>query len=380
MAVTTASNSDPLIKNEETMRYRKFGSTGREISALSMRCMRLVEDQDVNTEVVSAAIDAGVNYFETTRFYCGGQCQQRTAPGLVGKTKGIVVSGKTGINANTTAFSFRKEIELQLEILGLDHFKFFQVGWFGWGRIDHLLKRGGVLDALRQAQDEGLVQHIGFTGHDRPENFIKCIETGVFDSLTVPYSLINRSYEGTIKRAGELGMGVIAMCPVAGGVLTNNDNDLRRALGADMAMPELALRFVLANPDVSAACSGMSDMDMLRQNVKTAFEFDPEKDADFESMCATIDKLTEKLKGQICTTCGYCKPCPQGVNIPRHMDIYNTWKCFGFEDWAKKSIGGIKEETSASRCNECGACEEKCPNDIPIRDRLREERELLRSE
>ena len=95
--------------------------------------------------VVSTAIDRGINYFETTRGYCGGQCQQRTAPGLVDKTSGVIVSGKAPISADTTEYEFRKEIERQLDILGLTHFKFYQVGWFGWDRISHLLKPGGVL-------------------------------------------------------------------------------------------------------------------------------------------------------------------------------------------------------------------------------------------
>ncbi len=378
MAITSPANAEPLIKNEETMRYRPLGNTGLQVSALALGCMRLSDDQDANTELVAAAVDKGVNYFETTRFYCGGQCQHRTAPGLKGKTKGVIVSGKAGINADTTAHSFRKEIELQLEILGLDHFKFFQVGWFGWDRVGHLLKRGGVLDALRRAQDEGLVHHIGFTGHDQPENFIKVIETGLFDSLTVPYSLINRKYEPTIKRAGELGVGVIAMCPVAGGVLSNASNELQEALGTDRSMPELALRFVLSNPDVSAACSGMSSMQMLEENVRTAKEFDPESDADFEKTCAIIDGLAAELDDKICTTCGYCRPCPQGVNIVRYMDVYTTWKAFGYEDWAKGVYEKIKDEQSAGRCNECGGCEERCPNDLPIIERLREIRALLR--
>ena len=179
----------------------------------SFGCMRLSDDAELNKKLISTAIDQGVNYFETTRYYLNGQCQHRTAPGLVGKTAGVIVSGKDGIDANKTTYMFRKEIERQLEILGLSHFKFFQVGWFGWDRMCHLLKPGGVLDAIRQAQREGLIKCVGFTGHDKPENFIKCIETGLFDSITVPYNMINRMYEPLIKRAGELGVGVVANVP-----------------------------------------------------------------------------------------------------------------------------------------------------------------------
>jgi predicted aldo/keto reductase-like oxidoreductase len=126
---------------------------------------------------------------------------------------GLIVSGKAGINAETTADSYRKEIDLQMEILGVDYLEFFQVGWFSLPMLEHLTKKGGALEALDKARSEGIISHIGFTGHDSPENYIKCIETGIFDSFTVPYSILDRTHTPTIKRAGELGVGVIAMWP-----------------------------------------------------------------------------------------------------------------------------------------------------------------------
>jgi predicted aldo/keto reductase-like oxidoreductase len=91
------TNCEPLIKNEKNMRYRKFGSTGLEVSALSFGCMRLQDDKKLNSKLISSAIDLGINYFETTRHYLGGTCQHRVAPGLKGKTAGIIVSGKEGL-------------------------------------------------------------------------------------------------------------------------------------------------------------------------------------------------------------------------------------------------------------------------------------------
>ena len=380
MAVIPSANSEALICKEETMRYRPLGKTGLKISALAMGCMRLGEDQDLNTKLVSRAIDLGVNYFETTRGYCGGQCQHRTAPGLVGKTQGVIVSGKSGLGPDTTAYSFRAEIERQLDILGLTHFKFFQVGWYSWGMIPHLLKPGGALDALRQAKNEGLIHHVGFTGHDKPENFIKCIETGLFDCITVPYNLANRSYDPTIKRAGELGVGVVAMCPVAGGVLACDSQKLQSALGMEMPTAAMAIRFVLSNPNISAACSGMSTMEMLEQNVRVAKEFDPEKDSAFEQICEGLDRLRGALGTKLCTACSYCMPCEKGVNIPRNMEMYQSWKAFDLADGVRATLKTMPESWKPANCSECGNCEEKCPNTLPIRDRLKELVELMAGE
>ena len=237
--------------------------------------------------------------------------------------------------------------------------------------MQHLLKRGGVLDALRRAQDEGLVHHVGFTGHDSPENFIKCIETGLFDCITVPYNMVNRSYEPTIKRAGELGVGVVAMCPVAGGMLASPSQSLRDAVRMDLPTAEMALRFVLSNPDVSTACSGMNELAQLEQNLRTVREFDPAK-ADFEAMREGLERLRKGLGDKFCTSCRYCMDCPSGVDIPRHMQIWNTWKTWGLEDWARQEVANIPENQSATLCDECGACEEKCPNDLPVREHLKE--------
>jgi predicted aldo/keto reductase-like oxidoreductase len=372
MTTTPTGNREPLICRNETLRYRPLGKTGLNVSALSFGCMRLADDVPLNTKLISRAIDLGVNYFETTRYYLNGTCQHRTAPGLVGKTAGVIVSGKDGIDENKTGDMFRRELEQQLQILGLSHFKFYQVGWFSWAKMPYLLKRGGVLDALRKAQDEGLVHHIGFTGHDSPPNFIQCIETGIFDSLTVPYSLMNRTYEPTIKRAGELGVGVVAMCPVGGGVLAAGSDKIRKALNLDMPTPAMALRFVLSNPNVSTACSGMNTMEQLEENVKTVHAFDPARDGAHEEMCAGLDRLREALGNRICTACRYCQPCPQGVDIPRYMEFYRLWKCFGLEDHVRSNLKEIKAENRLDRCNECGQCEDKCPTHLPVRETLKE--------
>ena len=353
------------------MRYRAVGKTGLQVSALAMGCMRLPEDDpETAARVVDEAIAAGVTYFETTRAYINGRCQHLTGGGLKGRSRGLMVSGKAAVNDDTTADSYRREIDLQMEILGVDYLEFFQVGWFRLKTMAALTREGGALEGLRRAQKEGLIGHLGFTGHDTPENYIEVVESGIFDCMTIPYSLLNRSYEPTIKRAGELGMGVVAMCPVAGGLLAAPSDALQKLLpGGSATTSEAALKFVLSNPDVSCACSGMNTLQQLEENVATATSFEGLSGPERAQVNAILDEFSN-LQDEFCTGCGYCMDCPSGVDIPGNFKIHNYDQVYGLHDWAREQYAKMDPEKRAERCEDCGECEPKCPNEIPIRAQL----------
>jgi len=355
------------------LQYRDLGKTGLKVSALGLGCMRFDEnDPETAARIVDSAIAAGINYFETARLYVNGQCLQLTAGGLKGRSRGLIVSGKAGINAETTADSYLKEIELQMELLGVDYLEFFQVGWFSLDKLDLLTKKGGPLEALNKARSEGLIGHVGFTGHDKPDNCIEAIETGIFDSLTIQYNMLNRSYAPTIKRAGELGVGVIVMCPVGGGVLAEPAPQLQSLIpGGAKTTAEAAMRFVLANPDVSCATSGMSTLDMFDENVRTTNAFQGVMGDEYKRMDAILDELAA-LGEKFCNMCGYCKECPQGVSIRRNFRLYNLAKVYGLTEWARSEYSQLEESKRADACTQCGECEPKCPNNLPIMEQLAE--------
>ena len=359
------------------MQYRPLGKTGLQISALAQGCMRFdPEKPELAEQIVDQAIAAGVNYFETTRWYINGRCQHLTAPGLKGRSRGLIVSGKAGINADTTAESYRKEIDLQMEILGVDYLEFFQVGWFSLDKLELLTQKNGALEALNQARAEGLIGHIGFTGHDAPEHFTKIIETGLFDSLTIPYNMLNRAYAPTIARAGELGVGVIAMCPVAGGTLGLPSPQLQALIPGAQSTAAVALQFVLANPHVSTACSGMNTPEMLHENLATVNAFYGASAEDHTRMDRILDDFS-MLGKKFCTSCRYCMDCPQGVDIPGNFSLYNMARVYGFTDWARGQYANMEAGKRADACTACGACEPKCPNTLPIREQLAQVAEAL---
>jgi len=355
------------------MKYRPLGKTGLQVSALAMGCMRLPEhDPELAAQVVDAAIAAGINYFETTYGYINQRCQHLVAGGLKGRSRGLIVSGKTGVGPETTGDSYRKAMDLQMETLGVDYLEFYQVGWFSLDALPYLVKKGGALAALDRARSEGLIGHIGFTGHDAPENFTKLVETGLFDSLTIPYNLLDRGYAPTIKRAGELGVGVVVMCPVAGGMLASPAPQLQQLIpGGAHTTAAAALRFVLANPDVSCACSGMNTVEMLRENVATVETFEGANAEDHARMDRVLDEFAA-LGSKFCTACGYCMDCPNGVDIPGNFRLYNLARVYGLTEWARREYADMKEGKRAESCTRCETCEPKCPNKLPIMEQLAE--------
>ena len=362
------------------LKYRPLGKTGLRVSALAMGCMRLpAEDPDLAARVVDDAIDAGVNYFETTRGYIDGKCQHLTGGGLRGRSRGLIVSGKAAVNEETTADSYRREIELQMEILGVDYLEFFQVGWLALERLPILTRKGGALEALHRAQSEGLIGHIGFTGHDEPANYTELLETGIFECMTVPYNLINRSYEPTIARAGELGVGVVAMCALAGGLLAAPSKTLQELMpGGSVTTAAAGLKFVLANPAVGCACSGMATADQVRENAAVADSFDGLDADEWSQVRAILDEF-RVLQERFCTSCGYCMPCPNGVDIPESFRPYNYDQVYGLRGWAQEQYRNMEPGKRAERCTECRECESKCPNQIPIPTQLELVRESFRS-
>jgi len=347
-----------------------LGRTGRLVSRLSMGCGRLPKDDDESTELIHRAIDAGINFLETATIYCDGRCCEKTGKGIAGRRDRVMLQVKVGTEEDATADSFRRETESQFARLGVDRTEFLQFGWLTWERLPVVLRKGGPLAGVRRLQDEGAIAHVGFTGHDTPENFVKILETGLFDTMTVSYNLLSRSYEPAIVRAHELGVGVIIMNPVGGGMLGAPSETLRELVpGGAGSTPEAALRFVLSHPGVTTACSGMETVAQLDQNLAVARNTSPLGPDELGEANRILDEY-KALGDSFCTGCSYCMPCPEGVDIPANFKLHNYHTVYGFTDWAPAQYAGMKPECRADTCVACGQCEPKCPQHIPIRDQL----------
>jgi predicted aldo/keto reductase-like oxidoreductase len=209
--------------------------------------------------------------------------------------------------------------------------------------------------------------------------------------MLVQYNFLARDNEPAIVRAGEAGMGVAIMGPVAGGRLATPQGVFADQEGVlELKTPELALRFVWNNPNVSVALSGMNEMDQIEENAAAAAragEMSPEENAQIQRL---VEK-NQRLADLYCTGCAYCMPCPNDVNIPENFRYMNWYRVWGMEEEAKKAYARLSEDGTwtswagrieglkAEECVRCGECEPKCPQNIPIMDQLEEVADTLGS-
>ena len=168
-------------------------------------------------------------------------------------------------------------------------------------------------------------------------------------------------------------MGVTVMNPVGGGSLATSTPQIMRLLPGATSAAEICFRYVLATPGVTCALSGMNSSEQLEQNVRVASRKTPMTVKQQERMRERLEQV-KRGAGEFCTACGYCMPCEEGVDIPGHFALLNQVKFFGRLDWAREQYTQLKQhrdgDKSAETCIQCGSCEAKCPNNVPIMEQL----------
>ena len=367
------------------MQYRDFGKTGLKISALGFGAMRLPEkdghvEVDKAIEMIRRAFELGVNYIDSAYFYCNDESEIVIGKALKSWRDKVIVSTKNP-DSSVPGDAWRKILDDQVRKLDVDRIDVYNFHGINWELFENEISRpGGALEAARKAQDEGLFTYLSFSFHDTPENLIKLVDTGEFTSVTCQYNLLDRANEPAIAHAREHGMGVVIMGPVGGGRLGAPTPGIRDLLPAgSVSSAEIALRFVLSNPNVSCALSGMETIQMVEENCATASRGEPLSEEERAQIFAALEEK-KKLADLYCTGCGYCMPCPHGVDIPGNFQLMNSYRLYGVLEYAQEQYREedlAKNKAQAAYCQECGECEGKCPQKLPIMAQLKETDQAL---
>ena len=358
------------------MLYREYGKTGIKVSSLGFGCMRFPESQEETTEMVRYAIDNGVNYFDTAFGYPGSE--EKLGKALKdGYRDKIYISTKNPLWEGADIDSWKKRLEISLERLQTDHIDFYHIiHSMEWKQYDEFLMKDNNLNEILKYKEQGVIRHVVFSCHDKPENVIKILDTGVFEGMLVQYNIINRDYEEPIAYAHEKGCGVIIMGPVAGGILGVSGNKGFAGKLGGISTPALAIRFVLSNPNVTVALSGMASLSMVKENIATTSK-DPKLSEEEMDKVLNAAKELKTLSDLYCTGCRYCMPCPKGIDIPSNFWAYNVSNVYGADDVAKNHYFNFimhKDDKGKTKgpenCVGCGACMKKCPQKLDIPKQL----------
>ena len=351
-----------------------FGArSGFTVPYASIGAMRLPEKMDDAVALVRQAIDAGMIYIDTCRRY--GDSELKLGEALKdGYREKVILSTKWSpwVMGNeppgdASADCTRRRLEESMERLQVDYLDFYQV-WNIDSR-EHYAQataKGGMVDGIRQAMDEGLVGHTGFTTHDTVENLLSYLdEVDWCEIILFSYNLLSRDYRPAIASARARGIGTIIMNPMGGGVLAQ-PNPVLAALAAEAgagAVPEMALRYLISHDCIDTYIAGIAKP----SDVEAAIAAARRGPLPAEAM-ARIETALDGLQREaaaFCTGCRYCQPCPQEIDIPAVMGAVGQQRIWGLAQSARDRYARLTSPR-ADACSQCGACEEKCTQHLQI--------------
>ena len=323
-----------------------LGNTGLSISRVGFGGIPIQRiTQEEVCQLMKRVADAGINFIDTAKGYTVSEKYLGCA--LEGMRDQFVLATKS---MSRTKEAMAADIASSLEALRTDYIDLYQCHNPSMEQLDTILAPGGALEALMEAKEAGKIGHIGLTAHS-VEVFRRALELPWVETIMFPYNIVERQAEDLIHKCADKNIGFIVMKPLAGGAIED---------------AELALRFIYTNPDISVVIPGMFDVKEIEQNLASCENTKPLSETEEDA----IRKIREELGNNFCRRCNYCAPCTVGINIPGVFLFQGYLDRYGLEDWARERYATIPVKASA--CIECGACESRCPYNLPIREMLKD--------
>jgi len=352
---------------------------GEQVSQLGFGMMRLptadgkIDQRKVN-QMVSSAIDRGLNYLDTAYVYHGGLSEASLAEALAGgRREQVMIADKCPVWLVESPADFPRLLDEQLERLKTDHIDFYLLHALNQGTWDKCLKHGAI-EFCEKAKAQGKIRHFGFSFHDETPVFLPILKHYPWEFCQVQYNYLDRQYqacESGLEAAAAQGTSVVVMEPLRGGNLAGpvprTVQDLWDRAPKRRTAAEWALRWVWNHPDVGVVLSGMGTQEQVDENLATAATaragaLTPEE-------LTLVDQAEKAYRSLIqvgCTACRYCMPCPHGVDIPANFTAYNSYHMFDRSPGARGAYQWIAAGARADQCVRCGACTPQCPQGIAI--------------
>ena len=370
------------------MQYRINQKNGEQLSQLGLGCMRFPRkgtkvDQIETNRLVSAAIDLGINYFDTAYIYPGSEAALGTALEADGRRDEVFIATKLPHYMCKSYEDFDRIFNAQLSRLRTDRIDYYLIHMLSNVKAWDCVKSLGVAQWIKDKLDEGQICNIGFSFHGGRMEFIELLDVFDWDFCMVQmnyYDEFNQATMDGVREAYKRKIPVIVMEPLRGGLLAVELPSMAlrafRNVNKGRSPAEWAFRWLFDKKEILLALSGMSCVEQLNENVTVANDAMPDKLTEPER--AAYDEVVKILNGTVknpCTACGYCSPCPRGVSIPNCFSCYNKsysqGRVSGLSEYVKVCGLLTSVRTDASRCNACGKCLSLCPQKIEIPKELK---------
>lgn len=362
---------------------------GDNLSILGFGVMRLPTknggfDEPRATQMIHDSIEQGVNYFDTAYIYQNGKSEILLGKALSGGFRERVkIATKLPPFLVSKPLHAKKIFATQLERLQTDYIDYYLLHMLSDKPMYDRLAVLGVMEWLEELKKNGIVRNIGFSFHGTKANFELILKAYPWDFCQIQYNYMDENNQATksgLLLAASLGIPVIVMEPLRGGrLVTHLPEQVKNAFkasNAERSPAEWGLRWVWNHPEVTLLLSGMSDEAQMAENIRVACEATPNSLT--ESELLVFEQARKELQSKTkvpCTSCGYCMPCPFGVDIPGCFSAYNDKylmndKSAGFKYF--QALGALAVKPAyASMCRGCGKCESHCPQNIAIRKELK---------
>lgn len=325
---------------------REFGKTGMTIKRVGFGGIPIqrISQEDTN-KVIDELERCGVNFIDTARGYTISE--EYLGNALKGRREKFYIATKS---MSRDYESMKRDIEISLKNLQTDYIDLYQMHNVKPVEYDTLFGEDRAYRALLEAKEAGKIKHIGITSHGL-ETVERAVESGKFETIQFPYNIVENQADEVFKKAHQKGIGTIVMKPLAGGAIDDGT---------------LAMKYLLSREYIDVAIPGMDTPEQVRENTAVLQNFELTEEDN-----AKISKIKSELGTNFCRRCEYCLPCPQGINIPQNFLLEGYYNRYGLQDWAVDRYNGLAENERASNCIECGACQKKCPYELPIIDMLK---------
>lgn len=368
------------------MQYRK-DKKGNDISLLGYGCMRFTRkgggiDLDKAEKELRAAIDGGVNYLDTAYIYPGNEAALGQLLKRLGCRDRVYIASKLPHYMIRSVSGAEKLFQEELRRLGTDHVDYYLMHMLTDTATWQKLLDMGMGKWIEEKLQNGQIRNIGFSYHGSSAMFCKLVDAYDWDFCQIQYNYMDEHSQAGVeglRHAHQKGLPVIIMEPLRGGrlvdLLPKRAKELFQADPEGRTPAQLAFKWLYDQPEVTCVLSGMNSMEMVEENLRLAASCSPGcmTDSDRELLEQVKEAIRQSVKVG-CTGCGYCMPCPKGVDIPGTFRCYNAMysegNASGRRDYLQCTVMR-KDPSSASQCVACGKCAAHCPQSINIPKELR---------